>query len=78
MLSDYMFTHQSPETQHGAILALGYMVGRYTSKKKCVDSSDSTQDKGKALKIPAEEHTDLLPMATKIVGMKYFARILIQ
>uniref|UniRef100_A0A3Q3RQQ8 Ecm29 proteasome adaptor and scaffold n=1 Tax=Mastacembelus armatus TaxID=205130 RepID=A0A3Q3RQQ8_9TELE len=26
--------NHSPETQHGAILALGYMVGRYMSKKK--------------------------------------------
>uniref|UniRef100_A0A665TL13 Ecm29 proteasome adaptor and scaffold n=1 Tax=Echeneis naucrates TaxID=173247 RepID=A0A665TL13_ECHNA len=28
--------NHSPETQHGAILALGYMVGRHTSKKKAV------------------------------------------
>uniref|UniRef100_H3CEP2 Ecm29 proteasome adaptor and scaffold n=1 Tax=Tetraodon nigroviridis TaxID=99883 RepID=H3CEP2_TETNG len=60
--------NHSPETQHGAILALGYMVGRYTSKKKCVDASDSTRDKGKPLKIPTEEHADLLSMATKTVG----------
>uniref|UniRef100_A0A7N6AKQ8 Ecm29 proteasome adaptor and scaffold n=1 Tax=Anabas testudineus TaxID=64144 RepID=A0A7N6AKQ8_ANATE len=26
--------NHSPETQHGAVLALGYMVGRYMSKKK--------------------------------------------
>uniref|UniRef100_A0A4W6G792 Ecm29 proteasome adaptor and scaffold n=1 Tax=Lates calcarifer TaxID=8187 RepID=A0A4W6G792_LATCA len=32
--------NHSPETQHGAILALGYMVGRYMSKKKAVTSSD--------------------------------------
>lgn len=79
ILSDYVYPTQSPETQHGAILALGYMVGRYTSKKKCVDMSDSTRDKGKPMKIPAEEHADLLSVATKTVGMElYLARISIQ
>lgn len=74
-----VYPTQSPETQHGAILALGYMVGRYTSKKKCVDASDSTQGKGKPKKNPSEEHADLLPMATKTVGMELcFARISIQ
>uniref|UniRef100_A0A8C4GZW5 Proteasome-associated protein ECM29 homolog n=1 Tax=Dicentrarchus labrax TaxID=13489 RepID=A0A8C4GZW5_DICLA len=34
--------NHSPETQHGAILALGYMVGRYMSRKKAVTSRDST------------------------------------
>lgn len=55
------------------------MVGRYTSKKKCGDTSDCTQDKGKPMKIPAEESTDLFPMATKTVGMElYLARISMQ
>lgn len=75
----YVSTTQSPETQHGAILALGYMVGRYTSKKKCAGASDFTRDKEKVMKIPAEEHAELLPMATKTVGMElYLARISIQ
>lgn len=65
-----MFATQSPETQHGAILALGYMVGRYMSKKKGLESSRSTAEKGQPLKIPDEEHGDLLPMATKTIGME--------
>lgn len=67
---DYIFPKQSPETQHGAILALGYMVGRYMSKKNGCDSSDSTAAKGKPIKIPDDEHGDLLPMATKTIGME--------
>uniref|UniRef100_A0A673HQU1 Proteasome-associated protein ECM29 homolog n=1 Tax=Sinocyclocheilus rhinocerous TaxID=307959 RepID=A0A673HQU1_9TELE len=35
-------TH-SPETQHGAILALGYMVGRYMNKSFTHDTSNSYQ-----------------------------------
>lgn len=69
-LHDCLCPTQSPETQHGAILALGYMVGRYMSKKRGGDSSDSTAEKGKALKIPDEEHGDLLPMATRTIGME--------
>lgn len=46
-------------------MALGYMVGRYMSKKK---ACDSTAEKGKPIKIPDEEHGDLLPMATKTIG----------
>ncbi|XP_029706065.1 proteasome adapter and scaffold protein ECM29 isoform X1 [Takifugu rubripes] len=57
--------NHSPETQHGAILALGYMVGRYMSKKK---GCDSTAEEGKPIKIPDQEHGDLLPMATKTIG----------
>lgn len=67
---DYIFPKQSPETQHGAVLALGYMVGRYMSKKKGCDSSNSTAGKGKPIKTPDEEHGDLLPMATKTIGME--------
>lgn len=41
------------------------------SKKKCFDSSrDSTQEKGKPIKIADQEHGDLLPMATKAIGME--------
>ncbi|XP_023274931.1 proteasome-associated protein ECM29 homolog [Seriola lalandi dorsalis] len=49
--------NHSPETQHGAILALGYMVGRYTSKKKAVTST-----------ISSKENDELVGMATKTVG----------
>lgn len=62
---------QSPETQHGAILALGYMVGRYTSKKKAGMSGDSTF-KGQQLNISSKEDDELVAMATKTVGMKLF------
>lgn len=60
---------QSPETQHGAILALGYMVGRYMSRKKPVTSSDSTHDKGQPINIPSQEDDELVPMATNTIGM---------
>lgn len=58
---------QSPETQHGAILALGYMVGRYMSKKKAVTSSDSMHDMGQ--QITSQEDHQLVAMATKTIGM---------
>lgn len=60
--------NHSPETQHGAILALGYMVGRYMSRKKLVTSSDSAQNKGQQLKLPSLEDDQLVPMATKTIG----------
>uniref|UniRef100_A0A7N9AVB1 Ecm29 proteasome adaptor and scaffold n=1 Tax=Mastacembelus armatus TaxID=205130 RepID=A0A7N9AVB1_9TELE len=60
--------NHSPETQHGAILALGYMVGRYMSKKKSVSSSDSTQNLGQQISISSQEDDGLVAMATKTVG----------
>lgn len=60
---------QSPETQHGAILALGYMVGRYMSKKKAVASSDSMHDMGQQMSITCPEDDGLVAMATKTIGM---------
>lgn len=60
---------QSPETQHGAILALGYMVGRYMSKKKAVTSSDSTHNMGQQMNFSSQEEDELVTMATKTVGM---------
>ena len=57
---------QSPETQHGAILALGYMVGRYMSKKKALTSGD---DMGQQLSITSQGDDELVAMATKTVGM---------
>uniref|UniRef100_A0A8C5AAC5 Ecm29 proteasome adaptor and scaffold n=1 Tax=Gadus morhua TaxID=8049 RepID=A0A8C5AAC5_GADMO len=43
--------HHSPETQHGAILALGYMVGRYMSKRKeyAIDDSPNKMETGSFL-----------------------------
>ena len=57
---------QSPETQHGAILALGYMVGRYMSRKK---SATSTHDMGQPMNIVSQEDDELVAMATKTIGM---------
>ncbi|XP_067297916.1 proteasome adapter and scaffold protein ECM29 [Pseudorasbora parva] len=50
-------TH-SPETQHGAILALGYMVGRYMSKRRSLMPTEATP----------KENEELIAMATKIIG----------
>ncbi|KAG7272777.1 hypothetical protein CRUP_036837, partial [Coryphaenoides rupestris] len=49
--------NHSPETQHGAILALGYMVGRYMSKRK--ESMETGMSK---------EDDDLVALATKTIG----------
>ncbi|KAJ0047308.1 hypothetical protein NL108_005076, partial [Boleophthalmus pectinirostris] len=49
--------NHSPETQHGAILALGFMVGRYMSKKKSGQLSITLQD-----------NDDLVSLATKTIG----------
>lgn len=71
MLNKYLSLDlkQSPETQHGAILALGYMVGRYVSKKKLATSSDSSQYKGQPINTPSQEDDELVPMAIKTIGM---------
>ncbi|XP_071757959.1 proteasome adapter and scaffold protein ECM29 [Centroberyx gerrardi] len=56
--------NHSPETQHGAILALGYMVGRYMSKRKAVTASDTAQ---RMITTPQEDD-ELVAMATKTIG----------
>uniref|UniRef100_A0A3Q3Q130 Ecm29 proteasome adaptor and scaffold n=1 Tax=Monopterus albus TaxID=43700 RepID=A0A3Q3Q130_MONAL len=61
--------NHSPETQHGAILALGYMVGRFMSKKKAVTSSDSTHNTGQPMNISSQKDDELVAMATKTVGL---------
>ncbi|KAI7810407.1 proteasome adapter and scaffold protein ECM29 [Triplophysa rosa] len=48
----------SPETQHGAILALGYMVGRYMSKRRTRMPNEATPI----------ENKELVAMATKTIG----------
>ncbi|XP_019955953.2 proteasome adapter and scaffold protein ECM29 [Paralichthys olivaceus] len=60
--------NHSPETQHGAILALGYMVGRYMSKKKASSSGDSTDNMELKMNFSSEEDDALVSMATKTVG----------
>ncbi|XP_017281248.1 proteasome adapter and scaffold protein ECM29 isoform X2 [Kryptolebias marmoratus] len=61
--------NHSPETQHGAILALGYMVGRNMSRKKAVTSCDSTQSKGQEMSITSQQDDDeLVSMATRTIG----------
>ena len=56
---------QSPETQHGAILALGYMVGRYMSKRKeyAIDDSPNKMETG-----VSKDDDDLVSLATKTIG----------
>lgn len=51
---------QSPETQHGAILALGYMVGRNLSRKKAMEEERS---------ITSQDDDKLVSLATKTIGM---------
>uniref|UniRef100_A0A1A8DM70 F-box protein 10 n=1 Tax=Nothobranchius kadleci TaxID=1051664 RepID=A0A1A8DM70_NOTKA len=58
--------NHSPETQHGAILALGYMVGRNMSRKKAA-TCDSTQDEGQK-GITSQGDDELVAMATKTIG----------
>ncbi|TMS22810.1 Proteasome adapter and scaffold protein ECM29 [Larimichthys crocea] len=60
--------NHSPETQHGAILALGYMVGRYMSRRKAVASSDSTHGMGQPMSITSQDDDELVAMATKTIG----------
>ncbi|CAB1445956.1 unnamed protein product, partial [Pleuronectes platessa] len=60
--------NHSPETQHGAILALGYMVGRYMSKKKAISSGDSTDDMEQKVNFTSKEDDALVSIATKTVG----------
>ncbi|KAM6939676.1 proteasome adapter and scaffold protein ECM29 [Xenentodon cancila] len=60
--------NHSPETQHGAILALGYMVGRSMSRKKAVPCSDSTQNKEEQMHITSQGDDELVAMATKTIG----------
>uniref|UniRef100_A0A3Q1J8R8 Ecm29 proteasome adaptor and scaffold n=1 Tax=Anabas testudineus TaxID=64144 RepID=A0A3Q1J8R8_ANATE len=59
--------NHSPETQHGAVLALGYMVGRYMSKKKVLTSSHSTHNVGQQMSISSTDD-ELVAMAIKTIG----------
>ncbi|KAM9313856.1 proteasome adapter and scaffold protein ECM29 [Pholidichthys leucotaenia] len=58
--------NHSPETQHGAILALGYMVGRNLSRKKAAASCDST-NMGQT-NMTSKEDDELSALATKTIG----------
>uniref|UniRef100_UPI0037E7D5EB proteasome adapter and scaffold protein ECM29 n=1 Tax=Semicossyphus pulcher TaxID=241346 RepID=UPI0037E7D5EB len=60
--------NHSPETQHGAILALGYMVGRYMSRKKAITSSDSMHNMEQQMSITSQGDDELVAMATKTIG----------
>ncbi|XP_015225103.1 PREDICTED: proteasome-associated protein ECM29 homolog, partial [Cyprinodon variegatus] len=51
--------NHSPETQHGAILALGYMVGRNLSRKKAMEEERS---------ITSQDDDKLVSLATKTIG----------
>ncbi|XP_062334026.1 proteasome adapter and scaffold protein ECM29 [Osmerus eperlanus] len=60
--------NHSPETQHGAIMALGYMVGRYMSKRKTFTSGDSAHSRELRMNANPEEDEELVAMATKTIG----------
>ncbi|KAF7662410.1 hypothetical protein LDENG_00236880 [Lucifuga dentata] len=60
--------NHSPETQHGAILALGYMVGRYMSKKKAADSAETAHNLGQQMSIASQKDDELVAMAVKTIG----------
>ncbi|CAL1601518.1 unnamed protein product [Knipowitschia caucasica] len=51
--------NHSPETQHGAIMALGFMVGRYMSRKKAFSQQLSST---------LQDNDDLVSLATKTIG----------
>ena len=63
---------QSPETQHGAILALGYMVGRYMSKRKEFTTGDSPNKMETGV---SKEDDELVALATKTIGMYSYAGV---
>lgn len=50
--------NHSPETQHGAILALGYMVGRYMSRRRGLNMGEATP----------KEDEEMITMATRAIG----------
>ncbi|CAN9510455.1 unnamed protein product [Ophioblennius macclurei] len=56
--------NHSPETQHGAILALGYMVGRNMSRKKACGRMNT----GQQMSITSQKDDELVAMATKTIG----------
>ncbi|KAM4595605.1 proteasome adapter and scaffold protein ECM29 isoform 1-T1 [Fundulus diaphanus] len=60
--------NHSPETQHGAILALGYMVGRNLSRKKGTASCELTENKEEDMSITSQDDDKLVSMATKTIG----------
>ncbi|KAM7008757.1 proteasome adapter and scaffold protein ECM29 [Tautogolabrus adspersus] len=60
--------NHSPETQHGAILALGYMVGRYMSRRKAVNVSESMHNMEQQMSPSPKEDDELVAMATKTIG----------
>lgn len=53
---------QSPESQHGAILALGYMVGRYMSRRHGLTLLERTS-------ATSRDDEELITIATKTIGM---------
>ncbi|XP_041077323.1 proteasome adapter and scaffold protein ECM29 isoform X1 [Polyodon spathula] len=58
--------NHSPETQHGAILALGYMVGRYLAKKKVSAAIQNQELPMITRSLPEDE--ELIRSATNTIG----------
>ncbi|KAM6972070.1 proteasome adapter and scaffold protein ECM29 [Aplochiton taeniatus] len=61
--------NHSPETQHGAILALGYMVGRYMSRSKSFSAGDSAHNREQRMSSTLKEDEELIAVATKTIGL---------
>ena len=49
-------------------MALGYMVGRYMSKRKTFTSGDSAHNRELRMNANPEEDEELVAMATKTIG----------
>ncbi|XP_043916968.1 proteasome adapter and scaffold protein ECM29 [Protopterus annectens] len=58
--------NQNPETQHGALLALGYLVGRYMAKKKITDLEIQDLEWSQMTVVQKEEQ--LIKSATELLG----------
>ncbi|MGH0136940.1 UNVERIFIED_CONTAM: hypothetical protein FKN15_006873 [Acipenser sinensis] len=59
-------SNKSPETQHGAILALGYLVGRYLARKKV--SADIQNQEQPMITRSLPEDEELIRSATNTIG----------
>ncbi|XP_064414526.1 proteasome adapter and scaffold protein ECM29 [Latimeria chalumnae] len=57
---------KSPETQHGALLALGYMVGRYMAKKKKTVVNIEDLEQPNTITMPEDDQ--LIQSATETIG----------
>lgn len=59
---------KSPEAQHAAILALGFMVGRYMSRKRRPQSPNTPNQQQQLMSTTPAEDDELISKATKTIG----------